>query len=231
MIDEWLRRGAPLLAAVLVAASALACASRMVPLTQEARIRHKLTDEELKSLQYYVSNRIVLRRVMESEERRVTGSHKLQVVAGKNVEEIVIEKGTPGVAVSVAPDLIAVSFEPGAALQFSLRRTAGPTPPPEPDPAAYAHAPDPFPGNRPREPEPEPAPPRPRGPDSGLFWLGLDPPTHLVPYAGKLFEPIGETLQAHLLVDAESLDQVEETKRVLPGVRLPREAAPAAGAK
>lgn len=204
------------------------CGTRMVALTQEIRYQNNLNDEELKSLQFYLSDDVTLRRVVESQDRRITGGHKLQLVAGKMVEEIVIEKGTPGVAVSVGPDAIAVSFEPDAALQFSLRRTADPVV----DAGRYGEDPNPFPGNKGDQPQPFPVPHPRSGPETGIFWIGLDPRTSLVPYLGKLFEPVGDkTLQAHLMVSAESLENVSETKRVLPGMRLPQGSSPAPAAK
>lgn len=199
----------------------------MAPLTQEIRYQHSLSDDELRGLQYYLSDDVVLRRVVESHERRVTGTHKLQLVEGKMVEQIVIEKGTPGVATAVGPDFISVSFEPDASLQFSLRRVADPGAAPVPG----DRDPNPFPGNKGgQSPAPLLSGSR-SGPDTGIFWLGVDPQTHLVPYAGKLFEPVGDTLDAHLLVKAESLEHQTETKRVLPGLRLPQGGAPQSPAK
>jgi len=227
-MDRSRASGAVFLLVVLASLLCTACGARMVALTQEIRYQNNLTDEELKSLQYYLSDDVTLRRVVESQDRRITGGHRLQLVAGKMVEEIVIEKGTPGVAVSVGPDAIAVSFEPDAALQFSLRRTADPTV----DAGRTGPEPNPFPGNRGDEPQPLPLSRSRSGPETGIFWIGLDPRSNLVPYVGKLFEPVGDkTLQAHLMVSAESLENVSETRRVLPGMRLPQGAPTAPPAK
>src|SRR5690349_20861134 len=38
------------------------CAKNLVPFTQEMRVEHRLTDQDLKNLQFYVSHRVTLRR-------------------------------------------------------------------------------------------------------------------------------------------------------------------------
>jgi hypothetical protein len=220
--------GALLCVAASLSLASLACGARMAPLTQEIRFQNNLSDDELRGLQYYLSDDVVLRRVVESHDRHVTGSHKLQIIAGKMVEQIVIEKGTPGVATAVGSDYISVSFEPDASLQFSLRRLADALPPSN----LGAQDPNPFPANRRGHEGPSVMPDHSRsGPETGVFWLGIDPQTHLVPYAGKLFEPVGDTLDAHLLVRAESLEHQTETKRVLPGLQLPQNTAPESAPK
>ena len=224
-MDRWSKAHIAVLMTIAACLFALGCGARMVPLTQDIRLQTGLSDDELKGLQYYLSDTVVLRRVVESQDRRITGAHKLELVAGKMVEEIEIKRGTPGVAVSINSDAIAVSFEPGAALQFSLRHIVQSMGLPDSEPGRTSPTPDPFPGNK-RDDPPDVAPARSSGPETGVFWIAVDERTSRVPYAGKLFEPIGDTLQAHLMVRAESLEDVVETKRVLPGMKLPQ--APAA---
>ena len=96
-------RASSLLSAAALAAGlfSIGCGSTLVPFTQEIRDEHNLADKDLKNLQFYVSHKITLRRELESGGRQVTGSHKLLVVSGKTIEEVVVEEKTPGIAVAV----------------------------------------------------------------------------------------------------------------------------------
>ena len=205
---------------VFVAASLLAlclagCGPRLVPFTHELRVQHNLSDKDLRNLQFYVSHRITLRRELESGGSQVTPGHKLLLVSGKTIEEVVIEEHTPGVAVDVRNRTLAVSFEPGSAMFFSAAADPGTS---EPALASFATPPNAFPGNE-GQPEPEILP-APSGAYGGSYWLATEPGGR-VPYQGRAFEAIEESLKAHLLIDAESLEEVVEERKVLPGVRLP----------
>lgn len=199
--------------AAVVAISALAgCRPALVPLTQEIREQNHLSDNELKNLQYYVSNTITLRKELESGGRQVTGGHKLVVVAGKTIEEVVVEAKTPGICVGVDANRLQISFEQGSAITF-MPATARSSP----QAGTYATAPDadPFPGNHPARPEA-----RPEGLFSGAYMVWVEP-GGTVPFLGKHFDPMEETTSATLLIDAESLEQVVKQRKVLPGLRLP----------
>lgn len=81
---------------------------------------YQLSDRELRALQYYVSDDIHLRRIVESGNRSIGRGILLERNA-RVVDEILIEAGTPGIAVGVGNDWVAVSFEPGSYLYFSSR--------------------------------------------------------------------------------------------------------------
>lgn len=188
------------------------CRPALVPLTQELREQNHLTDGELKNLQFYVSHTITLRKELESGGRQVTGGHKLVVVAGKTIEEVVIEAKTPGICVGVDPTRLSISFEQGTTIDFrpaTARSSAGA--------GSYATPPDvdPFPGNNPRPPDL-----RPQGVFSGGYMIWVDN-GGTVPFMGKKFDPVEETTNATLLIDAQSLEQVVRQHKVLPGLRLP----------
>jgi hypothetical protein len=195
---------------------AAGCASNRIPMTQELRAQHGLTRTEMLNLQYYSSHEITLRRQVETSGKQITEGHKLVVKSGITVEEVVIDAGTPGVAVDVGTDFIAVSFERGTVLTFALRGAsvpfqAGPAETGEP-------APDPFPGN-PRAAEPPP--PRDLSTSlTGAFWIYPQRDDRFVWFGGRWFEAVEETLQAHLLIDAESLEEEQEEQKVLGGVKL-----------
>ncbi len=203
-------RALSLLTAILLALVASGCRS-FVPFTQEIRDQNHLSEAELKNLQFYVSNTITLRREAESGGRQVTGNHKLLVVAGKTIEEVVIEAKTPGVCVGVGPHHLSISFEQGTAIDFAplgARSYA-------PGGSAFAVAPenlDPFPGNRGAESSSG-------DPLAGRYLVWVSPQS-TVKFLGKVFDAADDTSTASLLIDAQSLDQVVKQRTVLPGLRL-----------
>ncbi|APR84581.1 Hypothetical protein A7982_09930 [Minicystis rosea] len=202
------------LAAALALSALTGCRPALVPLTQEIREQNHLTDAELKNLQYYVSHTITLHKELESGGRQVTGGHKLVVVAGKTIEEVVVEAKTPGICIAVEPNRLMVSFEQGTSFEFrpaTARSLAAA--------GSYATPPDidPFPGNHPSKAE---APRPPEGLFSGGYMIWVEN-GGTVPFMGKRFDPLDETSSATLLIDAESLEQVRKQRKVLPGLRLP----------
>jgi hypothetical protein len=195
-----------------IAVLGTACA-RLVPFTHELRVEHSLKPDDLKNLQFYTSHKITLRREVDSGSRQVTGGHKLLLVSGKTIEEVVIPEGTPGVAVAIGETSLAVSFEPGTSMIFSVQGSS-----PSSAVARFAEPPDPFPGNA----RPEPPPPtldRFGGLWSGSYFLTVDPGGR-VPFRGTVFQAEDDASHAHLLIDAELLEAVVKRQKVLPGIRL-----------
>ncbi|WP_438027389.1 DNA-directed RNA polymerase [Sorangium sp. So ce233] len=214
------RRPAPaaLLLALAVAGllAITGCGPRLVPFTHELRVQHGLTDRDVKNLQFYVSHEVALRRELTADRSQITSSHKLLLVSGKVIEEVIVEERTPGVVVDARAGALSVSFEPGASLAFSAA--------PEPDPATpapfpgFATPPEPFPGNAgPLLAAPTAA--RDGGDLGGNYWLAAGPGGE-IRYQGKVFSAIEGSLRAHLLIDADALEEVVESRKVLPGVRL-----------
>lgn len=194
------------------------CGAGLVPFTHELREQNRLTDDEIRNLQFYVSHKITMRRELESGGRQVTGSHKLLLTSGKSIEEVVVEEKTPGIALAVKGPVITISFDPGTSMDFVIEGARG-TSVPEPAPAASRGGPDPFPGNNARPPElmPERGVPQSL---SGNYWLWVEPAGQ-VTFQGKVFEAIDDSNQAHLLIDADTLKEVVKNHKVLPGIRLP----------
>lgn len=212
--------------------------SSMVPFTYELRSAHRLTDDEVRNLQFYASHEITLRREVQSQDSQVTPGHTLRLISGKSVEEVVIPAKTPGVATHVSPERISVSFVSGTSLDFL---TGGPMPLGLQgdflQPFAVAegtHRPRTnvsasFLGQTYAEPPGQPARPvkivndpgrRPRPVDvlGGTYVLAVE--GGQVPFAGVLWDAIDDTAKAHLLIDADKLEETEEKRTVLPGVRL-----------
>jgi hypothetical protein len=190
------------------------CAS-YVPFTQELRNEHKLAADDLKNLQFYNSHAITLRRELARGDSQVTGGHKLLVIAGKQIEEVVIEQHTPGVVVAAGETTLQISFEEGTFLEFSVR---GPEPLRDPiAPGGFAEPPDPFPGDRPQSREAVPEPTFFTG--TGNYWL-LPFDGGQINFQGKTYNAIGDTSLAHLVISTESLESVEEERTVLKGRKL-----------
>lgn len=89
--------------------AALGCSGR-VPLSEG--LVKQLPPEDFKNLQCYVSDTVVLRRVLKSEEKAVTRNHVLKVEKDRRIEEVYIRADTPGVVVGTRGDKLLVSFEP-----------------------------------------------------------------------------------------------------------------------
>ena len=89
----------------------LSSCSSLVPFTQQLRDNYKLKPEELKSIQFYFSNTVVLRRG-ENSDKRETSNGELTVVKNSKVEEIIIKAGTPCIIKEVIDgDRVTISFE------------------------------------------------------------------------------------------------------------------------
>jgi hypothetical protein len=188
-----------------VAAAALSffttgCGSGLIAFTHELRVENNLSAEEIKNLQFY-------------------GSHKLLVVSGKTIEEVVIEEATPGIAVAVGSSAISISFEQGSSMDFSARdgRLAGD---PVPSGGGFAQPPDPFPGNNPDQPQ-DPFTPAPveSGSFTGNYFLAVEPGGR-VTFQTKPFEAVEDSFKAHLMIDSDTLEDVVKNRKVLPGLRL-----------
>ncbi len=88
-----------------------ACSPQLTPFTQRLYEENRWSDEELKQIQFYLSDDIVLRKEVSGGSSEIV-SGEIKMVDGKKVEEIVIRKGTPGVFVfSPKTNRFAVSFE------------------------------------------------------------------------------------------------------------------------
>lgn len=208
-----------LLPALLLAASAAAttgCAS-YVPFTEELRTQNDLHEAELRNLQLYVSDDIVLRREATSTGRQITPGHRLVLLSGRTVEEVVIEEHTPGVMTRLGEGWMTVDFGGGTVLEFAVRGVE-----PVVDGAfavspegRFAEPPDPFPGDR----EPALVRPRTRSFGSGSYFLALTPGGE-VRLGDKLYQAVEDSLAAHLVLDADELEEEVEVKTVVRGREL-----------
>jgi hypothetical protein len=87
------------------------CSDKLVPFTQQIRDTNKLTAEELKSIQFYVSSSFTLRRGENINTKETTGG-ELTVFKDNKVEEVIIKAGTPCLIKDVVDgNRVTVSFE------------------------------------------------------------------------------------------------------------------------
>ena len=91
----------------------VSCAPK-VPFTQGIRDKYKLSEQELKSIQFYTSDIIILKRGEMSEKEKDTKEGTLTITGGSKVEQVVIRANTPCIIEQVYDgNRISVSFEDG----------------------------------------------------------------------------------------------------------------------
>jgi len=96
---------------LFVACSALSCSKSLSPFTEQLRTINNWNDRDLKKIQFYNSDDILLTRELSKADTDIVKG-KIVMENGVRLEQVLIEKGTPGVAVfSPKKDRIAVSFE------------------------------------------------------------------------------------------------------------------------
>lgn len=112
----WLKHTIPLLGAMLLAGCA---ANGMIPFTHDLRHAYRLSNEDLMKLQYYLAEPVTLYRTDVAGGSTITDG-KLITQGDSVIDEIVVSKGTPGIAIDAGDDWVAISFEESAsALPFS----------------------------------------------------------------------------------------------------------------
>lgn len=88
-----------------------ACSPRLTPFTERLYDENRFTEVDLKKIQFYLSDDIVMRRAFSNSDSRIEGG-TIRMIGGRQVEEIVIPRGTPGVFLfSPKADRFAISFE------------------------------------------------------------------------------------------------------------------------
>ncbi len=196
-----------------LSATLMGCGTTFVPFTHELRARHNLSNDDLAQLQYYVSHDVTLRREVQTVGRDISGG-TLKLLEGKTVEEVVITQHTPGVAVSIHEGTVTVSFEEGSELRFSLRTGEAMPLRVERSHGGFAEPPNPFPGGSHEEERTTPLEEL-----LGNYWLDADSDA-MIAFRGRLWNGMADTYRAHLVIDAESLEEVVETRSVLKGRTL-----------
>ncbi|MBB4078450.1 hypothetical protein GGR28_001063 [Lewinella aquimaris] len=88
-----------------------ACGPRLSPFTQRLYEDQGWQDEELRRIQFYLSEDVVLQRELRNDRTRIRKG-TVSVIDGREVEQIVFKRNTPGVFVfSPKTQRVAISFE------------------------------------------------------------------------------------------------------------------------
>ena len=90
-----------------------ACSPKLSPFTQRLVDQNDWTESDLKRIQFYLSEDINLYRDYTKGDSKIE-SGEIKMVKGRQVEKVLIKKGTPGVAVFQPKGKLAVSFENAA---------------------------------------------------------------------------------------------------------------------
>lgn len=87
------------------------CSKKLSYFTDDLYEDYSWSDDDLKKIQFYLSDDIVLFREASSDNVRISDG-KIKIRDGRKVEEIVFKKGTPGLMIfSPKQNRFAVSFE------------------------------------------------------------------------------------------------------------------------
>ncbi|MCE2846884.1 MAG: hypothetical protein LW707_07610 [Sphingobacteriales bacterium] len=91
-----------------------ACSPK-VPFTQQIREQYKLSPDEMRGIQFYLSDPVVLRRMEQSEREKKTEEGKLVIESGSSLDQLTFKANTPGLVDGVVDaSTIKISFEDGA---------------------------------------------------------------------------------------------------------------------
>ncbi|NJB84737.1 hypothetical protein GGR26_000482 [Lewinella marina] len=87
------------------------CGPRLRPYTQSLQEEQQWQEEDLRRIQFYLSEDVVLQRELRSGNSRIRNG-SVQVINGREVEQVVFRRNTPGVfTFSPKEQRIAISFE------------------------------------------------------------------------------------------------------------------------
>ena len=96
------------------------CSPSLTPYTKSLHEESGWNNDELKRIQFYLSDDIVLYRQLNTGES-VIDAGKIKIKDGKKIEEIVFKKGTPGAFLfSPKKNRFAISFEEGNDAPFLI---------------------------------------------------------------------------------------------------------------
>ena len=111
---------------IVLAITASSCSKKLNYFTQDLYEEYNWSEDDLKGVQFYLSDDIVLYRELASESVAIDDG-KIKLRDGRKIEEVVFDKGTPGVlSFSPKENRFAISFDDdGRFLMFGPNQKAG----------------------------------------------------------------------------------------------------------
>ena len=101
------------------------CGPTLRPFTQDLYDDYSWSENDLKKIQFYLSDDIVLRREVSAGASEILQG-EIKLIEGRQIEEVVIRRGTPGVFLfSPKKERFAVSFDATSDEKFLM---FGPSP-------------------------------------------------------------------------------------------------------
>lgn len=101
------------LLSIAICLGVMGCSPSFSPYTQDLHQTHRWEEADLKKVQFYLSEDVVLRRELSTGESAIEEG-KIIMEKGRRVEEVVFPEGTPGIlAFMPKENRMAVSFESG----------------------------------------------------------------------------------------------------------------------
>ncbi len=87
------------------------CSPRLTPLTEDLREQNRWSEQELSQIQFYLSEDLILSRERRSGQTDIVQG-RVRVENGRDIEEIVFKRGTPGVVLfSPKDENLAIGFD------------------------------------------------------------------------------------------------------------------------
>ncbi|HVM90062.1 MAG TPA: hypothetical protein VMT76_17880 [Puia sp.] len=87
--------------------------AEFVPFTKQLKERLESENIDIKQVQFYVDQKLVMSRYLDNDKAQVT-SGVVKLENGRNVNEVVIEPFTPGVCEDITNGNLMISFEKGS---------------------------------------------------------------------------------------------------------------------
>ncbi len=88
------------------------CSPKYTPFTRNIYENHNWTDADLKKVQFYLSDDLIIYRNLDETDGIQINSGEITLENGKKIQKIRFKKGTPGVFISrPKDDHFAISFE------------------------------------------------------------------------------------------------------------------------
>jgi hypothetical protein len=106
-----IRKGLKFISAAILMIVISSCA-RTVTFSHTMRDRINLLDEDLKKIQFYVSEKIIIKREFINWSSEINRDHDLRQIGNHYLETVVINTDTPGIVVDANEEELYVSFEP-----------------------------------------------------------------------------------------------------------------------